>query len=351
MIRFPRQLASGVRRVYSIRLRCTRPRSYPLVRTFHTTVPAAEEHRGSKFLPEDFDEVVSFDPTTLKVEEGEEDAGDAGEADGGYTADRNPEKDYLASLGGDGDAKEGKGPRGPSIFGGDDSNEFSIPEYYNDEKFAHLNDKQLAQLIQADYEAMTTIADFGNEEGWPITPDGEEEDPEDTRNLGRENEKAWMAHMDQSPTFEEDNQIGHDVDFGLASQYFEPEKMEKDGKYIFNDTPPTPTDFAKPGFKNRKDAMKIDKSELRHTNLHFLQQFVGGNGEILSRRVTGLSAKDQRKVAKLIKRARHMGLVPTVGGWSVKESGIYLLGKTQASMQEGVGGGGGLGEEDSGLGN
>jgi hypothetical protein len=193
-------------------------------------VPAAEEHRGSKFLPEDFDEVVSFDPTTLKVEEGEEDAGDAGEADGGYTADRNPEKDYLASLGGDGDAKEGKGPRGPSIFGGDDSNEFSIPEYYNDEKFAHLNDKQLAQLIQADYEAMTTIADFGNEEGWPITPDGEEEDPEDTRNLGRENEKAWMAHMDQSPTFEEDNQIGHDVDFGLASQYFEPEKMEKDGK-------------------------------------------------------------------------------------------------------------------------
>jgi small subunit ribosomal protein S18 len=97
--------------------------------------------------------------------------------------------------------------------------------------------------------------------------------------------------------------------------------------------------------------MKIDKSELRHTNLHFLQQFVGGNGEILSRRVTGLSAKDQRKVAKLIKRARHMGLVPTVGGWSVKESGIYLLGKTQASMQEGVGGGGGLGEDDSGLGN
>ena len=123
---------------------------------------------------------------------------------------------------------------------------------------------------------------------------------------------------------------GTNVDFGLGAKYFEPSKREgQDGKYEFSDVPPTPTEYRNPGFKNRKDARKIDASELRHTNLAFLQQFVGGNGAILSRRVTGLSAKDQRKVAKLVKRARHIGLIPHVGGWRVVESGTYLLGKAK----------------------
>ncbi|HOB26936.1 MAG TPA: 30S ribosomal protein S18 [Bacteroidales bacterium] len=42
----------------------------------------------------------------------------------------------------------------------------------------------------------------------------------------------------------------------------------------------------------------------------FLIKFVNEQGKILPRRITGTSAKYQRKVAKAIKRARHLALLP-----------------------------------------
>jgi hypothetical protein len=37
-----------------------------------------------------------------------------------------------------------------------------------------------------------------------------------------------------------------------------------------------------------------------------------------------LGAKEQRKVAKLVKRARHLGLIPFIGQWKVTNHGnIY----------------------------
>jgi len=42
----------------------------------------------------------------------------------------------------------------------------------------------------------------------------------------------------------------------------------------------------------------------------FLIKFVNEQGKILPRRLTGTSAKYQRKVAKAIKRARHLALLP-----------------------------------------
>lgn len=42
----------------------------------------------------------------------------------------------------------------------------------------------------------------------------------------------------------------------------------------------------------------------------FLLQFVNEQGKILPRRYTGTSLKYQRKVAKAIKRARHLALLP-----------------------------------------
>jgi small subunit ribosomal protein S18 len=42
----------------------------------------------------------------------------------------------------------------------------------------------------------------------------------------------------------------------------------------------------------------------------FLVKFVNEQGKILPRRLTGTSAKYQRKVAKAIKRARHLALLP-----------------------------------------
>ncbi len=44
----------------------------------------------------------------------------------------------------------------------------------------------------------------------------------------------------------------------------------------------------------------------------FLMQFLNEQGKILPRRITGLSLKNQRRVAKAIKRARHLALLPFV---------------------------------------
>ena len=45
----------------------------------------------------------------------------------------------------------------------------------------------------------------------------------------------------------------------------------------------------------------------------FLIKFVNEQGKILPRRVTGTSAKYQKKVNKAIKRARHLAIMPYVG--------------------------------------
>ena len=92
--------------------------------------------------------------------------------------------------------------------------------------------------------------------------------------------------------------------------------------------PPGPSQVNyRPKLLNRQDARPIDTSSIRYTNLGFLAQFVSPNGAILGRRHTGVSAKDQRKIAKAIKRARATGLVPHVGGWKVDVAGLSFLGE------------------------
>ena len=48
-------------------------------------------------------------------------------------------------------------------------------------------------------------------------------------------------------------------------------------------------------------------------DVDYLQRFVPERGKILPRRISGVSAKDQRRIAKAIKRARVMALLPYVG--------------------------------------
>ncbi len=43
-----------------------------------------------------------------------------------------------------------------------------------------------------------------------------------------------------------------------------------------------------------------------------LKRFLNPNGRILSRKRTGLTAKNQRSFAEAVKRARFMGLLPFV---------------------------------------
>ena len=54
-------------------------------------------------------------------------------------------------------------------------------------------------------------------------------------------------------------------------------------------------------------ANHIDYVDYKDVDL--LKRFISERGKILPRRVTGTSAKNQRKVANAIKRARIMGLL------------------------------------------
>ena len=56
---------------------------------------------------------------------------------------------------------------------------------------------------------------------------------------------------------------------------------------------------------------KIDYIDYKDVEL--LKRFISANGKIIPRRVTGTSAKYQRKLARAIKRARQMALLPYVG--------------------------------------
>ena len=71
-------------------------------------------------------------------------------------------------------------------------------------------------------------------------------------------------------------------------------------------------DFVRRG---RKKECYFTKNNIEHIDfkdVELLKKFVTERGKILPRRVTGTSAKYQRKLAIAIKRARHMALLPFV---------------------------------------
>jgi ribosomal protein S18 len=72
---------------------------------------------------------------------------------------------------------------------------------------------------------------------------------------------------------------------------------------------------------NRKKAKAIPTSLLHHNNLQLLRRYMTPGGQIMNRVQSRLGAKDQRKIAKLVKRARHLGLIPYIGQWKVEDHG------------------------------
>ena len=72
------------------------------------------------------------------------------------------------------------------------------------------------------------------------------------------------------------------------------------------------TDFKTPEL-NLKE---IDINTLNYKDTKFLSNFISDQGKILPRRVTGLDSKQQKRVSKLIKRARIAALLPFVIGKS-----------------------------------
>ena len=47
-------------------------------------------------------------------------------------------------------------------------------------------------------------------------------------------------------------------------------------------------------------------------DVDYLRRFIPERGKIMPRRISGVTAKDQRRIAKAIKRARTMALLPFV---------------------------------------
>ncbi len=65
----------------------------------------------------------------------------------------------------------------------------------------------------------------------------------------------------------------------------------------------------------KKKYCRFKKSGIKYIDYkdaNFLLKFVNEQGKILPRRITGTSVKYQRKVAKAVKRARHLALMPYV---------------------------------------
>ena len=69
-------------------------------------------------------------------------------------------------------------------------------------------------------------------------------------------------------------------------------------------------------------------TRIDYKDVDLLKRFVSERGKILPRRVTGTSAKYQRKLTVAIKRARQMALLPYVTGEQVvdlKAKGLELF--------------------------
>ena len=87
-----------------------------------------------------------------------------------------------------------------------------------------------------------------------------------------------------------------------------------------------PSDLAPSRKVNRRNARPLPRALVHHNNLSLLRRYSTPGGKIMNRVQSRLGAKDQRKVARAIKRARHLGLVPHIGQWKLEDHGSLQCG-------------------------
>nr|YP_010903277.1 ribosomal protein S18 [Hypnea cornuta]WCH55730.1 ribosomal protein S18 [Hypnea cornuta] len=61
---------------------------------------------------------------------------------------------------------------------------------------------------------------------------------------------------------------------------------------------------------NKRPALTTKNEDLDYKDIDLLRKFITDQGKILSRRSTGLTAKQQKKLTKSIKKARILALLP-----------------------------------------
>lgn len=63
-------------------------------------------------------------------------------------------------------------------------------------------------------------------------------------------------------------------------------------------------------FRRKIDKIKAHNLVIDYKHPDVLRRFLTESGKILPRRITGTSAKNQRRLVREIKRARYIGLLP-----------------------------------------
>mmetsp|Transcript_1194 Transcript_1194/g.1561 ORF Transcript_1194/g.1561 Transcript_1194/m.1561 type:complete len:409 (+) Transcript_1194:133-1359(+) len=82
-----------------------------------------------------------------------------------------------------------------------------------------------------------------------------------------------------------------------------------------------PGDLTVSRFVSRKKAKQIPTELLHQNNIPLLKSFLTPTSQIKHRMHTRLGARDQRKISKLIRRARCMGLIPFYGQFTSEQHG------------------------------
>lgn len=134
----------------------------------------------------------------------------------------------------------------------------------------------------------------------------DDDDKQEEENYNNTISLEDMAHPDKRPSnpwaAENLAWVAQDVNFSQEEIYMPPE-------------------LSRARKLNRKLATPIPKELIHHNNLDLLRRYVTPGGQIKNRIQSRLGAKDQRKISKLVKRARAIGLIPYVGQWKVQDDG------------------------------
>ena len=93
----------------------------------------------------------------------------------------------------------------------------------------------------------------------------------------------------------------------MAENFDRPERTEQE------------IDFADEGFGDkaprryqRRRPRQVVPDYVDWKDVELLRQFIPERGKIMPRRISGITAKDQRRIATAIKRARTMAMLPFV---------------------------------------
>jgi small subunit ribosomal protein S18 len=167
----------------------------------------------------------------------------------------------------------------------------------------------------------------------------EEDDTEAySQRLAPEEMEAFKAYMkkhhkmelsnDDMPVMDTSNVDGPRVDPAHGDSdwaiQWRTDQAQRQMDDILDDNPYAdimPQDLSTSPLVNRKQAKSLPRELLSYNNVSLLQSFMTETGQIKSRVQTRLGARDQRKIARLVKRSRALGLVPYQGPFRVEQHG------------------------------